>query len=616
VNRSPFTMRRVVFVASWLVLAATFLASVLSLRAAQTYADSGPLSWQVESQLPFINPINDVAFSSSLLGTAVGDNGSIWQTRDGGITWAYLAAYGLDDLKHIVFSDPSRGYIAGDHSLLHSHDDGLSWNPVLVPWASDEILDISAPADGSLFVLTTLPHSTGAAPDRAVFASDDGGVSWRFLNAALGLTTIAFTDKAHGWLTGSDGMLRTQDGGLTWTTVDLHESFYPAINFVDQNNGWLVAQNFQTRAVDLYKTTDGGSSWQNLNFGQASYVGFLSASIAALSPSAVSFSLEGTAYASTDGGATLVQQALPLDVYPRQAIVTGFRASDPYILANTYTEGYVFLHLGQAPVAPTSTPSASPTPSAAVIPSSTATVSGTVAVPTIAVQTAQGASIVPLPALSPIATSISNATTVSGTALPVSEAALPPATVTLGIANLEPSTIIAGATTSVLLHGSGFDRRATVIIGGQTILPSGAQAPDTLRLAVPAGLAPGTYAVRVVLASGAATSLDGALAVLPKLQLGAQLSPATVHGGSTTTVLVKTLTAATLTVHATHTDGSATRDVLPSTIRGAGDQWTVRLKAAEGAAPGSVLVHVDARFGAQHAQRVLQLRIIGVAPGR
>jgi hypothetical protein len=74
-----------------------------------------------------------------------------------------------------------------------------------------------------------------AFPTYALAASPDGGV------VGLGV---------------SDGLLRSEDGGSTWTTIELPSPAF-AITLADDGRTTAVV----TKATDFYRSNDGGRSW-------------------------------------------------------------------------------------------------------------------------------------------------------------------------------------------------------------------------------------------------------------------------------------------------------------------------------------------------------------------
>jgi photosystem II stability/assembly factor-like uncharacterized protein len=108
------------------------------------------------------------------------------------------------------------------------------------------------------------------------------------------LWDVAFTDAQHGWVIGLNGIvLRTVDGGVTWTTVAPPGSgeLCRKVQFADAMHGWIACQG------ELRATTDGGETWSVQSTITAYDLDFASATTGWLAA--------GTRiYGTTDGGAT------------------------------------------------------------------------------------------------------------------------------------------------------------------------------------------------------------------------------------------------------------------------------------------------------------------------
>lgn len=84
------------------------------------------------------------------------------------------------------------------------------------------------------------------------------------------LREVEFVDPLHGFATGGNGgqnqfvvVLRTRDGGATWHDITPpNTKVFNAQSFVDARRGWIVGVNGQ-----VYRTVDGGDSWQGLDPG-------------------------------------------------------------------------------------------------------------------------------------------------------------------------------------------------------------------------------------------------------------------------------------------------------------------------------------------------------------
>lgn len=78
-------------------------------------------------------------------------------------------------------------------------------------------------------------------------------------------SAICFVDSLHGWVgrnpMGSDGILRTTNGGKNWDTVyfGFNIGAVGSISFIDTSRGWCIVGSLQK----LYKTVDGGRTWSD-----------------------------------------------------------------------------------------------------------------------------------------------------------------------------------------------------------------------------------------------------------------------------------------------------------------------------------------------------------------
>jgi len=177
-------------------------------------------SWDVIYDTP--GPwLKSVFFADTLNGFAVGDNGVILSTENGGITWTSISAPIQRDFNAITFINRDTGYIVGGSlsglyykTILRTTDRGLNWT---------------------------------------VLSDSQGGI----------LRDISFADAHVGYIVGDSAtVLKTTDGGLNWppividTTLTENETFN-AVKFYGRNFGAIggkagILYIYQNGPVELY----------------------------------------------------------------------------------------------------------------------------------------------------------------------------------------------------------------------------------------------------------------------------------------------------------------------------------------------------------------------------
>ena len=122
----------------------------------------------------------------------------------------------------VCFTDSLNGWIAGGGYLIdggivgRTRDGGRTWR------FQSGVL----PGGGTSFALTSIQFQDtlrGCAVGSAgtVLVTADGGESWREVRRGRtsgdGLGDLDFVDASHGWAVGSASLVRTEDGGQSWT---------------------------------------------------------------------------------------------------------------------------------------------------------------------------------------------------------------------------------------------------------------------------------------------------------------------------------------------------------------------------------------------------------------
>jgi len=285
--------------------------------------------------------LQGVARAGSAL-VAVGQRGHIVVSADGGATWKQSPSPVSSDLTAVYFVDDRRGWAVGhDGVILHSEDGGGAWTLQLDGGRANELL-------------VAAMERAAAAPGASAAVKGLLGEAQRFREQGPDkpFLDVWFADASNGYAVGAYNLIfRTSDGGKHWEPwfdrtdnpkfFNLYAIRPAAGGLYIAGEGGLVlkldreAQRFGALALpykgsffgvvgdpadvlvfglrgNVYRSTDAGGTWTKLDVG-------LGASIVAGAATARGLVLAdqgGRIAVSGDGGATFrpvaLRQPMPL----------------------------------------------------------------------------------------------------------------------------------------------------------------------------------------------------------------------------------------------------------------------------------------------------------------
>jgi len=285
------------------------------------------------------------------------DDGKTWSQPRGGL------GGGCDRISTLAISpdyaaDQTIFAALVGNGIFRSTDGGQLWRPTSTGLQSMSIEQILL--------------SPGSASDRMAFSrsrvlgqgnlyrSSDGGATWERLGVDLSLVAMSPEFDRDGVLMGvsADQVVVSRDRGKTWEPVGSvpEGDSITRLGLAPLFERWQVAFAFGSASQNLYRSADGGHSWDvvlsvgghafgpfppQLVFGPETEGGrLLFLLVTDSDPDADFYKDQGALYRSQDGGLSWEKLALPTDLVPTALAISPTYAQDGLIWLGT-VEGQV-----------------------------------------------------------------------------------------------------------------------------------------------------------------------------------------------------------------------------------------------------------------------------------
>ena len=229
--------------------------------------------------------------------------GGLWKTTDGGVVWKPIfdeqnvAAIGAIAVSE---SDPNVIYVGTGEACIRinsqngdgvykSVDGGKTWIHLGLE-DTHHIGKVAVhPRDPDLVLVAALGHTYGENPERGIYRTTDGGLTWEKVlheNSTTGGIDVTFDPnnphiafaalwEAHrtpySLSSGGpgSGLYRSRDGGLTWERLTGHglpEGIWGKAGVaVSPARSVRIYALIEAEEGGLYRSDDGGDTWQHMN---------------------------------------------------------------------------------------------------------------------------------------------------------------------------------------------------------------------------------------------------------------------------------------------------------------------------------------------------------------
>jgi photosystem II stability/assembly factor-like uncharacterized protein len=219
-------------------------------------------------------PIRDIYFLDNSNGIAVGGEtfcggtgctppgGFILKTQDGGQTWPKIfTPSGNIEISSIYFIDKTTGFCVGNNVIFKTNDGGQTWTENKINNLGGKMMKISFLDNQNGFIICLF---------NKILKTNNGGLTWEISspNKDVGYCYYSFSSsEGVSYVSGQGRILKSANGGSSWTELVNSPSDIYAIKFTDKNIGYAFGRGnylggcFGHSYGSMYGTNNGGATW-------------------------------------------------------------------------------------------------------------------------------------------------------------------------------------------------------------------------------------------------------------------------------------------------------------------------------------------------------------------
>lgn len=258
--------------------------------------------WVIQPSGTSVN-LFDIHFpSDTSIGYAAGANGVVLKTTNGGTNWFPLSVLLPVNLNACYFVNSQIGYVCGENGTVYKTTNGGEEWQMLFTGVSYNLYDIHFISPDTGFI---------SAENSVILRTYNGGNTFDILSVSpinpyilkgisvVGNGSTVFTVGEAG------SVFKTTNYGNSWVQLNSNSrSYLYKVIFLNQNIGYIVSDSGY-----VLKTTDGGSNFQKINVIQQPLynLSFLSSQIGYVCGA------NGQIYKTTNGGENWLREQTPIE---------------------------------------------------------------------------------------------------------------------------------------------------------------------------------------------------------------------------------------------------------------------------------------------------------------
>lgn len=195
--------------------------------------------------------LDDMDFPSASVGYAVGSNGRILKTQNGGVSWVPQSSGVNWHLHSVDFVSVTTGFAVGDGGILRTTNGGNTWTKAYQSpsfWRDIDMWDAS--------------NGSAISDEGPVVRTTDGGNTWLQIASVPSAEAVALFSTTDIMILTSSGAIRSDSGGAYWEYYQYPGSVWLHNAALSGNKGCVVGDDGNLWLLD----NRGGPAWPFASF--------------------------------------------------------------------------------------------------------------------------------------------------------------------------------------------------------------------------------------------------------------------------------------------------------------------------------------------------------------